>query len=415
MEFKDLFNLEIIQNTEPEEVLDAAVQSIFDLDPIILNSVEMNELVYEMRKKADFEKVEPHINYEEQNGTYVITVPSFDERKLPEFQVSLFQKKVVDVFPERGFYIIGNSKLITKPLGLVQVEMTGLPSIRVDKDIRYTQTSNDIRGRGYRENLYFYFDYNTKNFERVYGDKLEECKLKIERDPNKSENILKDYHESVQEYIKREQLLDAVDEKIYPLVLAYLPKLKEWKDFEYGSRGVTIGSVKRYLNQYKDFLEETMTRGLKVKLIYSNVSKREYEELMKKKDELLNMISSSFLGLKAIETLHSLTEEMTNNYELSKGAFNSNEVEIVKTIEDDILRSLQQFKEVRPTTLPETALNESKILKGYIGYDLKTNQVFPNIMQLQRRSSLTEEKEDFNTEKEYTDQMIEELKNLKKK
>lgn len=97
-----------------------------------------------MPKKADFSKVEPHITYEDINGIYEIVVPSFDERELQVFKVELFRKNNYDCFPERGFYITGDSNLIVKPFGLVRVEMKGFPIVRVDKDIRYTQPSSDV-------------------------------------------------------------------------------------------------------------------------------------------------------------------------------------------------------------------------------------------------------------------------------
>ncbi|MGG0464554.1 hypothetical protein [Priestia aryabhattai] len=49
-------------------------------------------------------------------------------------------------------------------------------------------------------------------------------------------------------------------------------------------------------------------------------------------------------------------------------------------------------------------------MKGYIGYDLEANEVYPSILQVQRRSSLTEEKEDFRSEADYITQIIKELK-----
>ncbi|MDM5220816.1 hypothetical protein QUF86_08640 [Peribacillus sp. NJ11] len=279
MEFKDLFDMKKIQKNEPKKILDAAIKSIFSLGPIQLVGKEMNELAYEMPLKAEFDELSPYILYEKKDGIYKIVVPYFDERKLSEFQVQLFQKNINDCFPERGFYIVGSSELIIKPLGLIKVEMTGIPIIRVGKDIRYTQPSNDIRGRGYRENLYFYYDYDKKEFQRVYSDKLEECRFKMDRNPE----IVEEYHESVQEYIKREILLDEIKKRIYRLTISYLPELKSWFKFTYGDGGITIGSLESYLDQYKEFLQETMCNNLKIKLIYSNVTTREYEELINKK------------------------------------------------------------------------------------------------------------------------------------
>lgn len=410
MKFEDLFDLGKIQQAEPQEVLDAAVQSILDLYPVVLYSEEMNELAHKMPLKAKFEMIEPHIKFEDRNGTFIIEVPKFDERKIPEYQVHLSRKNEYDCFPERGFFVTGDADLIIRPLGLIQVEINGLPVVRVDKDIRFQQTSSDIRGgRGYRENLYFYFDYDTKEFIKVYADKLEECRSKMEKNPS----ILSQYHESVQEYIKRESIVDTIIDRIYSMVIPYLPKLVEWENFEYGSGGLTIGSLKTYLNQYKNFLK-TMDQTLKIKLIYSNVSAREFKELLKKKEELGNMITLAFKGLERIEVINSLSEEKAKDHKLTTDNFSQEENEITKILESNIIRSLQQFKEERPSQFPETSLSEEKILKGYIGYDLETNEVFPNIRQLQRRTSTTEEKEDFRSEKVYIARIIEELKKLKK-
>ncbi|MFJ7308812.1 hypothetical protein [Peribacillus frigoritolerans] len=409
MYINELFDIEKIIGNSPEDVLDAAIKSIFALGPIVLNNKEMNKLAYEMPIKVEFDVVSEHITYEEKDGVYEITVPSFDERELPEFQVQLFQKKVNDCFPERGFYITGSSKLIIEPLGLIKVEMSGLPIIRTGSDIRFPQTSNNIKGKGYQKYLYFYYDFADKEYHRVYSDKLEECKWKMEKNPG----IVSDYHITVQEYIKREQLLDEVKKKIYKVTISYLQKLHAWYNSNYGDGGVTLGSVEKYLNEYKTFLEVSMDQNLKVKLIYANVTKREYQELMGKKEELIGHIERSLKAIGRIKEINKLTEE---NYKVHKfnatDSFSEEEIQLIKLINENVLmRELKSFKDVRPSKFPET-INENNILKGYIGYDLKTNEVFPNIMQLQRRTSLTEEKEDFRSEYDYVSKVISELKKV---
>jgi hypothetical protein len=402
----ELFDIEKIIENSPEDVLDAAIKSIFDLGPIVANKKDMNELAYQMPIKAEFNVVSEHITYEKKDGVYEITVPSYDERKLPEFQVQLFQKKVNDCFPERGFYITGSSKLIIEPLGLVKVEVSGLPIIRTGSDIRFPQTSNNIKGKGYQKFLYFYYDFAAREFHRVYSDKLEECNWKMEKNPG----IVSDYHITVQEYIKREQLLDEIKKKIYKVTISYLQKLHAWYNSNYGDGGVTLGSVEKYLNQYKLFLEETMSQNLKVKLIFANVTKREYQELMGKKEELIGHIERSMKSIERVREINKLTKE---NYKVHKfdATDSFSEIELIK--KNVLNKELKSFKDVRPSKFPET-INENNILKGYIGFDLKTNEVFPNIMQLQRRTSLTEEKEDFRSEYEYISKILSELKKLQK-
>lgn len=401
---------QIKSEQDPDKLLNLAVKSIMELGPIKMNSVVINELIYEMPIKAEFKEISPYISFNKCNGIFEITVPTFDERKLPEFQIQLFQKKVNDCFPERGFFITGSSSLIIRPLGLIKVEMYGLPIIRVGKDIRYIQTSNDIKGRGYREYLYFYYDYEKKEYYRVYPDKLEECKRKMEFNPD----VITEYHESVQEYIKREKLLDEIIKKIYKLTIHYLPKLQSWLKFEYGDGGLTIGSLETYLKQYKQFLQVTMDKSLKVKLVYSNITRREFTEIMNKKKELISLIDKSFKKLDRLKEINFLTEESYKKHILDKtNSFSEEEITIIDLINNEVLGLLQKFKEVRPSEFPTTTLNEEKILKGYIGYDLRTNEVFPNIMQLQRRTSLTEEKEDFRSEADYISRIIDELKSLK--
>ncbi|MEJ9307314.1 hypothetical protein P4593_28915, partial [Priestia megaterium] len=87
---------------------------------------------------------------------------------------------------------------------------------------------------------------------------------------------------------------------------------------------------------------------------------------------------------------------------------------IVKTINSSVIPDLEGFKEMRPSEFPTSTLTEELITVGYIGYDLETREVFPTIMQLQYRTSLTENKEDFRTEAEYTARIIEELKKIEK-
>ncbi|MGG4330407.1 hypothetical protein ABEW33_27365 [Priestia megaterium] len=414
MKFKDLFDLEKIKEADPKEVLDEAVKTIVDLKPIELHTPEMNELAYAMPEKADFNIVDEYVKYEENKETsvYEITVPSFDERKLKEFMVDLYRKDKYDCFPERGFYVTGTSKLIVKPLGLVRVEMYGYPVVRVDKDIRYTQTSGDVRERGYKENLYFYYNYEDKALVRVYSDKLEDCK----RDMKKRKDALQNAHPSVQEYIKREELLSTINRNIYKLVIPYLPKLKKWNKSTYndGEGNVTIGTVRKYLTDYEEFLDNSMSQNLKVKLIYSNVTTREYTELLKEKKRLKLRIETGLKGLDTIKAIYKLTPEQEQNYKLITDSLVKEENTIVKTINSSVIPDLEGFKEMRPSEFPTSTLTEELITVGYIGYDLETREVFPTIMQLQYRTSLTENKEDFRTEAEYTARIIEELKKIEK-
>lgn len=405
MKFEDLFDIEKIKEEKPELLLLNTVSSLVDLAPIKLTNIEMNNLAYAMPRKADFSKIEPHIAYEKKDGMFEISVPTFDERELPEFKVRLFKENDYDCFPLRGFYVTGNATLIVKPLGLVKVEMKGLPIVRVDKDIRYTQPSSDVRERGYSKNLYFYFDYNSKTYEKVYPDKLEECKFKMEKDPKAVEK----YHESVQEYIKREICLEAIEERIYQLSIGYLPKLSEWKDSKYGDGGITIGSLTKYLNDYKRFLQDTMTPNLQLMWIYAKISEKEFEKLIEKSSELQWHIKKAFEAIDRIKEINSLTKGNENDYELTTETFSEEENQLVKIIEKQIIATLEEFKEVRPSKFPSTALSKEKILKGYIGYDLEAGEVYPSVLQVQRRSSLTEEKEDFRSEADYTGQIIKEL------
>lgn len=409
MNFKDLFNdLKEIEKVEnPEVLLEKTVKTILELQPIILNVIQMNELVYKMPVKADYNKVDSLIDhqYKEKEGQKVfeITVPIFNERNLSEYQVSLFNDFKNDCFPERGFYIVGDSKLIIEPFGLVKLEMNGLPYTRINSDFRYTRSSLD-KEKGYREYLYFNFDYEKQEFINVYSDKLEECKRKMLQNPK----ALNDYHETVQEYINKETLLSAIKERIYPLSLPYLKKLKDWKESKYGDSktGLTIGSITKYLDDYKKFIELDMLKSIKIKLVYGNITINEYIELLKKKTELSNQIKSAKDKLNEIKVMHSLNVESFNNYQLVVNSLFERETEITKDIEKVILPNLEKFKEVRSTSFPKFGLNEKTVLKGYIGYDLNKNEVYPNIMQLQRRSSLTEEKEDFRSEDEYIAQIL---------
>jgi hypothetical protein len=403
-----IFDLQTIQEMEQEELLEETIKTIINLKPINLQLKEMNELVYTMPVKADFEKVKKYIGYQNKEDFFEIIAPTFDERKLPEFQVCLFKKDSNDCFPERGFYISGNSKLIVKPLGLIKLEMNGMPISRVGSDFRYARPSYDSKEKGYRENLYFYFDYATNQFMKVYSDKLEDCKRKMALYPK----AVNDYHETVQEYIKREALLVKIIELIYPISLPYLQRLKKWNKGKYGDGGLTIGSITTYLNEYKKFIVNDMVKNLKVKLIYSNITLSEYKKLLEKKVELEGLIQTAKDGFEEIKGLNSLTKKNSDSYALNTNSFFEREINITRQIVNEIIPELERFKEVRPTELPKIALTKRIILKGYIDYDLFTNEVYPNIMQLQRRTSLTEEKEDFRSEEEYALRVLDELRKL---
>jgi len=191
LKFEDLFDIEKIKEEKPELLLLNTVSSLVDLAPIKLKKIEMNNLAYAMPRKADFSKIEPHITYEKKDGIFEISVPTFDERELPEFKVKLFKE---------------------------------------------------------------------------------------------------------------------------------------------------------------------------------------------------------------------------NDYKLTTETFSEEENQLVNIIEKQIIAKLEEFKEVRPSKFPSTALSKEKILKGYIGYNLEVDEVYPSILRVQRCSSLTEEKEDFRSEVDYTTRIIKELK-----
>jgi hypothetical protein len=91
------------------------VKSLFDLSNEN-TYFKRNELSNEMPIKAEFKVLSSYISYNNSNDIFEITVPSYDERKLPGFKIRLFQKKEFDCLPERVFfYLTGNSKLVVRP------------------------------------------------------------------------------------------------------------------------------------------------------------------------------------------------------------------------------------------------------------------------------------------------------------
>ena len=407
---KDLFDIEKIKSMEPPMVLEETVKTILGLKPAIVEKKIMNELAYEMSDGPDFSIIEEYIDWkqDEVENQLKIIAPVYHEKELDDYQVKLFHSKENDVFPVRGYFVEGNVKAIYGPLGLLKIEFTGLPEIRVKTDIRHTQKSFNTRD-GYKHYLYFYYDFDTKSYQHVYTDQLEKCQKDMLRDPA----AVAKFHSSVQEYIKRELLVKEIKKRVFKLSKGYLIALKRWSTDTHTSDSImTISSVEGFFKRYENFLKNEMTKNLKIKLIYETMSPNEYTKLLEYKEFLLKVIEKGRDNLTSISELWKLSEEEKPGYTLVIQDLASEENDLINDLNKRIVPMLQTFKQVRPSKFPEYGLNKATVLKGFIDYDLRTGEVFPNILQLEKRACISdsEEKEDVSSEDSYVKQIIQWLR-----
>jgi hypothetical protein len=386
------FELEQIRSLNPGELLDLVYNSMLEMKPIDFRKIEMNHLTKDILEPK-FDDVKKSIEYNDLPDGLHIKVPVYDERDLPHYKQSIFSQKTNDLLPVTGFFVQSNVELVIKPLGLVEVIYSGFKISRNDNDFRYLR-----HHLVYRHTEYFCYDYEGKKYNRVPDQELEKIKFQLQKN---GEAKLDSAHELVKMYLEREEILNDILAKLKVLYEEYQLDLIRFLKDNYSAGNQTISTVNAYLNRYAQFLIEKMPKGLKIKYVYSQVSRREFDELLKEAERLIEILNN---GIGMLRRISELVEGYFANYELLSGPVEgSEEFEIKNSLLDLLNRDIADFKMPRPYNF-----NYAELMKGYIGFDLELGEIYPNIAQLENRVLLNESvQEDLQDEQDYMKKIIE--------
>lgn len=387
-----VLDLEKIKEMDTKELLEFIYDSMLELKPIEFKKIEMDELTKQIIQPK-FDDIKYQIEYKNLGDCFKITVPVYDESERDHYKQSIFLKDKFDMLPVTGFFVKSDVNLIVKPLGLVEVVYSGYKILRNGNDFRYLRYQGE-----YKKIEYLCYDYDTKKYVKV-PEEIEKMKFQLERN---GEVDLESTHVLVKEYMEREDSLNLVLLKLKGLYEEYQVSLKRFLNGDYQKAGkTTIESVKDYFWKYAEFLTKEMPRGLKLKYVFSQVSKREFDELLIESERLIKVLID---GQEMLMKIFDLTGG-TMNYDLLSGPVDgTEEFEIKNKMLDTILnKELLAFKQPRPRSF-----SFANPMKGYIKFDSDTLEVFPNVAQLENRVLLNgkDDPEDLQAENEYIKQVI---------
>lgn len=387
-----VLDLEKIKEMDPEELLDFVYNSMMELKPIEFRKNRNDELTKDIIRPS-FDDIKYQIEYKNLDDRFKITVPVYDESERAHYKKSILLKDKYDILPITGYFVRSDVELIVKPLGLVEVVYSGHKISRNDNDFRYLRYHLE-----YQKVEYFCYDFETNKYVLV-PEEIEKMKFQLARN---GEVNLESAHNLVKTYMEREEVLNNILVKLKGLYELYQDKLKEFLFDNYQKNSkTTIVSVKDYYWNYAEFLIKEMPRGLKLKYVFSQISKREFDELLIEGERLIDVLMR---GQEMLMKIYDLTGQKLD-YDLLAGPVDgTEEFEIKNRMLDTILnKELLDFKLPRPMNF-----SFADPMKGYIKFDSENQEVFPNVAQLENRVLLNgkDDPEDLQGETEYIKQII---------
>jgi hypothetical protein len=350
-----------------KEFIDLLFKTLSVVKTVVVEKVNIQSEV-ETMDVADFNLVRKLIKYEYRDDCFVITIPWGDEREDPFYQVKLFSKDTYDLFPPTGYFIYIGGNVLTRNFGLLDVQFFGQHIERNPNDYRFYKFSTQ-----YVQNGHFYYDSETEKYVQINDNDLIQARRKKE----KGEPIEK---AEVQEYLRREELFRYSRMRLKTIGKSYLKEFINFKPYwKYTPK--TMNEIESFFIRYRKFLD-SMDLGLKVKLLLSRITEREYEKLLEARNHQYQLI---FDGIQLLEDIAALMMKSyrcrdIKNYHLGELFWDSPEQKLYVDFINNILMKIQAF------LTPRGDISSS--LQGYIGYDLEREELYPNIVELERRDAL---------------------------
>ncbi|HFV2809113.1 TPA: hypothetical protein ACGPJZ_002170 [Streptococcus agalactiae] len=400
MEFKDV-TIQAMQNMNEEAVMAVAIKSFLAIPPL---EVQQKVLDAGEMYKADFEIVRKHIKYDFTN--FVVTYPYINEQEDPLYSAGVFSNIQSDFFPMNNYFISVRADVVVMPYGIVEVTFIGEHVFRNTNDFRHykAHTTFEIKE-------YFYYEFgdedNDGEFVQVKEEDLNNGrKLKLKNEST----YLQKTKKHVQEYIKREELLEYTKQRLKSRARKYQERFRTFKEYwSLTSNFNSFEKIGRFFNSYIKFLEELET-GLQLKLIYSKLSSREYAKLEKMRKKLLEEdISNCEETLKRLHAAIIANKEKRHYKFEDINEFNLNSLHVEDIAIFDEFRAEKVTRLVEFITPRAIDFSADSILQGYIGYDLSLKELYPNLAHMEKREMRTDKMFSDLLERERTQKILDRL------
>ncbi len=336
MNFENL-TTESIRRLPGDELINVMYSSFEDLIDIQFKKIHMSHLANRMAS-PDFDILKREIRYEQQEDSFHIVVPRVQEEKEYLNKTWKCELENYRFFPESDSFVDCDSELIVRAYGLIQIIHTGKTITRMNKNHTFLN-----RHRGYQEESFFYFDYKEKKFIQAPADQLRKLNLNIQLKPDEASAEALEYH-------RREQLLHESYHHLKEISIENDCRVRFLEFVSKDNKSLKDKDIKDYFAAYYCFLKNDLEEWLKIKLLFSSITKGEYIHLLKKRDSLMNHIDNYGKGK---EKLH------------------------------DVLTELKRFKEAKPESVTPGLL-----MQGFIKYDAENRVLYPNIVEVERRRLL---------------------------
>lgn len=427
LDYREL-NKENISLIKDINLLDIFFDSIMEMMEI--DFVEMPE--HELGRDIitpDYDDIRSKIRYEyeEINGRkrYSMKVPVIDETKRERYQKKVFATNKIDIIPEKGFFVKMYANLTIKPLGLVEVYFWGGKLQRMDKDYKNLPPIKE-----FDRIEYLFYDYENKEYKQLDTEEMERVKLGLKRGKELDEllNAEDKTSELIRIYLEREEILDLGLKKLNGLAEDLQEMyITEFKDDAYDVRwesnsdpgnysdysmkrdsvgkpnhislsDITTEDIEFYLMRYAKNLFGPIRQWLKIKIVFSTITKQEYKKLIE------HITEFSALVLEIKERLSALTNsikgtEIEIDWEKPQ-RLNIDQEENVKWV-------IKFLDKLTTTNIPRPVIfNKQLPLQGYIGVDVEKGEVYPNLAELENRRYLKEEFSSIFEDEKYKEQVL---------
>ncbi|MFK3961920.1 hypothetical protein [Pseudalkalibacillus hwajinpoensis] len=389
----DSLTIDDLHNLTERELVDLMYSTLFEVKPIIEERLNLLEIAKTDKKAlmfdADFNVARKFIKYENEPDSYILKVPYMDERENVELQMQMFTDKKNDVLPIVNYFIYVFTRVIQHPLGIVEIKFIGQHIKRNDNDFQYDRFEHK-----YSESEFMYFDKEKNIYVQVNSAELKKAKHDLEKGKS-----IEDTLEEVKVYLQREELLKTAKLLLKESGNKFLKELIVMKNGR-SNKGFSINDHFAYLNRYSVFMEK-LELGLKIYLLFANISVREYQKLKSKSIEINELISE----LKS--SLVSLAKMMyeSDRYSLNKNDILSKSIKLhFETEEDRFYKNM-----VNQFTVLEDFLKAnvgSLDLAGYIGFDLEKWELYPNIVQVEKKRNFTTKATNFGEQREFENKIL---------
>lgn len=404
LEFKDV-TIQAMKDMNEEEIIEVAIKSFLAIPPL---DVQQKVLDAGEMYKADFEIVRKHIKYDFTN--FVVTYPYINEQEDPLYSAGVFSDIQSDFFPMNNYFISVRADVVVMPYGIIEVKFIGEHIFRNVNDYRHHKANTTFEIKEY-----FYYDFgdekeneeNNGEFVQVKEEDLNNGrKLKLKNESAYVEKTKK----HVQEYIKREELLEYTKQRLKSRARKYQERFRTFKEYwSLTSNFYSFEKIGRFFNSYIKFLEELET-GLQLKLIYSKLTSREYGKLEKMRKELLEKdIPACEETLKRLHAAILANKEKRNYKFEDINEFNLNSLHAEDIVIFDEFRAEKVTRLVKFIKPRAIDFSSDSILQGYIGFDLSLKELYPNLAHMEKREMRTDKMFSDLLERERTQTILDRL------